>query len=715
MSELKVNKIKGSNVPENGPDLTIESTGNFNFDSGTLYVDTQNNRVGVNNTSPTQDLDVNGGLKVNSKLKIPTWTTGTRPSNPEIGSMGFNSSPSINTVEMWTGTQWVRVGQAEPGLSASYISSAGLTLISGTAGQYDSLYERVYSTPGTYTFTAPTTDFSATILVAGAGAGGGAYHAGGGGAGGVVYGRITLIANQAYTVVVGNRGRGGIRDGNGSNDGEQGGDSSFGTFIARGGGGGRWRCTSVDGGCGGGGGHHAGTHCGQGERMSVSTQSAYSGMNTFPAAGSASGGHGHNGHGAGGGGGAGRAGDLSIGAGRQGQGGAGIFLMGRGIAGGGGGGAHSGQVNFAMPGGSGGGGHGRTENTQADQATSHGSGGGGGGHTSGGHGGSGSVGLVVIRMQAKVDESAGELIPTNYFTGFSLISGSAGTPGATYRRDYTSLGAFSFTAPPIACTARVILVGGGGSSAGAHAGGGGGGGVVVGNYALTANQVINGTIGDGGGAATSYGGNGQNGTNSTFGIWTALGGGGSDGTNSGQSANSGGSGGGGGPSSGAPGSGHVAGGAATQPAQSNPGAFYNLGHAGGWGNMTYGSHGSGGGGGAGGIGHYSNGTASGNTHSKGNGDGGRGYYSPFLNAHWGGGGGGGGHNGNAWNAGGTGGAGGGGNGSGEGGKGGAGTPNTGGGGGGSGHGSGDGTGARGGSGVCIIIIRADGVANRIPE
>lgn len=713
MSELKVNKIKGSDVPLNGPDLSIESTGNFNFDAGTLYVDTQNNRIGINKTNPSDTLDINGGLKVAGKLKLPTWTTETRPSSPEIGSLGFNSSTAINTVEMWTGTQWVRAGQAEPGLTPAYIASAGLTLISGTATQYDAHYERVYSSPGSYTFTAPSTAFDVTILVVGGGGGGGAYHAGGGGAGGVVYGNVSLVANQAYTIVVGDRGRGGIRDGNGGNDGEQGADSQFGTFVAKGGGGGRWRCTSVDGGSGGGGGHHAGSYCGQGERMSVSTQSSYSGMRTL----GHGGGHGHNGHGAGGGGGAGRAGDLSIAAGRNGQGGAGTFLLGRGIAGGGGAGAHSGQHNFAMPGGSGGGGHGRTENVQADQATSHGSGGGGGGHSTNGHGGSGSVGLVVIRLHAKTEPSAGTLIPTSYFSAnsFSLISGSANTPAATYKRDFTALGSFSLTAPSTACTARVILVGGGGSSAGAHAGGGGGGGVVVGNYTLSANQVVSGSIGDGGGSGTSYGGNGQNGSNSTFGIWTALGGGGSDGTNSSQGANGGGSGGGGGPSSGAPGSGHVSGGANNQPAQSNPGAYYNLGHEGGWGNHCYCSHGSGGGGGAGGRGHYSNATGSGNTHSKGNGDGGQGYYSPFLNTHWGGGGGGGGHNGNAWNAGGTGGLGGGGNGSAEGGKVGNSPAGTGGGGGGSGHGSGDGSGPRGGSGVCTIIIRADGVATRVPE
>lgn len=601
------------------------------------------------------------------------------------------------------------------GINTSYFTTNGFNLISGSSGAYDAHYEKVYSTPGSYTFPHPTEqDTEAYILVVGGGGGGGAYHAGGGGAGGVVYGKVTLTKNASTTVVVGARGRGGIRDGNPNNDGEQGADSSFGGYVAKGGGYGRWRCTSIDGGCGGGGGHHAGSFCGQGERMSVSTQSTYAGFNTFPANGSASGGHGTNNHGAGGGGGAGRAGDLSISAGRNGQGGAGIQLMGRSLAGGGAGGSYSGQNNFVMPGGSGGGGNGAPESTAAQSASSHGSGGGGGGHSTNGHGGSGSDGIVIIRMHTR--PASGTIVPESYFSSnsFSLISGAAGTADATYRRNFTTVGNFTFTAPPVSCTGRVILVGGGGGSASAHAGGGGGGGVVIGNYTFTPNQSISGSVGAGGSASgTSYGGPGVNGGDSTFGIWTAKGGGGGDGTNSGSGGTGGGSGGGGGPSSGAAGSGHTAGGSSTQSGISNPGATYNLGHAGGFGNNVYGSHGSGGGGGAGGIGHYSNATGSGSTHSKGNGDGGRGYYSPFLNTHWGGGGGGGGHNGNAWNGGGVGGAGGGGNGGPEGTYGVNGTDGLGGGAGGTGHSLGQGT--AGGSGVCTILIRADGVASRIPE
>jgi hypothetical protein len=44
--------------------LTEDSSGNLNIDSGTLYVDASNNRVGVGTTSPRNVLDVNGTIYV---------------------------------------------------------------------------------------------------------------------------------------------------------------------------------------------------------------------------------------------------------------------------------------------------------------------------------------------------------------------------------------------------------------------------------------------------------------------------------------------------------------------------------------------------------------------------------------------------------------------------------------------------------------------------
>jgi hypothetical protein len=38
----------------------------------------------------------------------PIWTTATRPSNPNAGQIGFNST--LNLIEVYNGTRWVTVG-----------------------------------------------------------------------------------------------------------------------------------------------------------------------------------------------------------------------------------------------------------------------------------------------------------------------------------------------------------------------------------------------------------------------------------------------------------------------------------------------------------------------------------------------------------------------------------------------------------------------------
>lgn len=51
-----------SEITGSFPSLTV--TGNVNVDSGTLYVDVTNNRVGINRTNPSQPLDVLGNAKI---------------------------------------------------------------------------------------------------------------------------------------------------------------------------------------------------------------------------------------------------------------------------------------------------------------------------------------------------------------------------------------------------------------------------------------------------------------------------------------------------------------------------------------------------------------------------------------------------------------------------------------------------------------------------
>jgi hypothetical protein len=43
-----------------------------------------------------------------SGISFPTWTTGTRPSSPVVGTMGWNTT--VNSMEAYNGTEWGSVG-----------------------------------------------------------------------------------------------------------------------------------------------------------------------------------------------------------------------------------------------------------------------------------------------------------------------------------------------------------------------------------------------------------------------------------------------------------------------------------------------------------------------------------------------------------------------------------------------------------------------------
>jgi hypothetical protein len=120
------------------------------------------------------------------------------------------------------------------------------------------------------TFTAPQNINCDILIVAGGGAGGrnrfpSGRAGGGGGAGGLIYLQNQNISAGSYNITVGN---GGNIDEGGNNSGEgfNGGNSSFGTFIAIGGGGGgttfqdKHDSTGRNGGSGGGAGAGAGEH-----------------------------------------------------------------------------------------------------------------------------------------------------------------------------------------------------------------------------------------------------------------------------------------------------------------------------------------------------------------------------------------------------------------------------------------------------------------------
>jgi len=63
------------NVTMSGDLQTI--SGNVNFDTGTLFVDATNNRVGINNTTPTVALQVTGSANVTTSVNSALFTIGT--------------------------------------------------------------------------------------------------------------------------------------------------------------------------------------------------------------------------------------------------------------------------------------------------------------------------------------------------------------------------------------------------------------------------------------------------------------------------------------------------------------------------------------------------------------------------------------------------------------------------------------------------------------
>jgi hypothetical protein len=58
------------------------------------------------------NLEVYGNFSANGNLKIPVWTTETRPSVPVVGMIGFNSSEDKKAVEIWDGEEWSLIGTA---------------------------------------------------------------------------------------------------------------------------------------------------------------------------------------------------------------------------------------------------------------------------------------------------------------------------------------------------------------------------------------------------------------------------------------------------------------------------------------------------------------------------------------------------------------------------------------------------------------------------
>lgn len=115
MTVLSVGQIQGlfpSNeiVVDPNTQLTIE---------GILRISTIQNSSGTTTLTATSTgtVTLTGNLTTSatltagtispSRLVVPIWSTGGRPNNPSIGTMGYNST--TGSLENFTGTQWENI------------------------------------------------------------------------------------------------------------------------------------------------------------------------------------------------------------------------------------------------------------------------------------------------------------------------------------------------------------------------------------------------------------------------------------------------------------------------------------------------------------------------------------------------------------------------------------------------------------------------------
>ena len=311
-----------------------------------------------------------------------------------------------------------------------------------------------FKTVGTCEWTVPSTITEVTYLIVGGGGGG---ASGGGGGGGVITNHgvstLTVTPNAVMSVVVG---AGGINGGGGSGNSipaTSGGNSTFGTFTAVGGGyGGTASRNPADGGSGGGGGYDV-----PGQRISLGTAGQ----------GNSGGRSNQGGYGAaGGGGGAGGVGANAPAQHLGGAGGIGVSSMITGSSvpygGGGGGGVNANcgcnHPNSGGVGGSGGGGNGSSLGYgggayfNGTSGAANTGGGGGGTDPESTLAGNGGSGIVIVRyLASSVPANSG--VPTiggTARTGSTLSTSSTGTWSGSptsysyqWQRSATSGGTYS--------------------------------------------------------------------------------------------------------------------------------------------------------------------------------------------------------------------------------------------------------------------------------
>ena len=416
---LQWQRTLSSSGYELGYNMSISSSGNIHLTGSTTVGGTED----IYFSKLPSDGSLTGSVIVGgygftyspSSLTTATSTISYNLNTPgytvSASSSGLPESAGVLTVTDSTLTSTNNGGGAT--IPAERRTSTGTYMVSGYFDEYSmTVGQQEFTTPGTYSWTAPEGVTNVSVVAVGGGGGGsiggfsGTGYATSGGGGGLGWkNNITVVQGQTYTVVVGVAGDRGVNPSN--QPGSDGGDSYFisagtvlggkgfangtgGTYIGDGGG---------NGGLGRGGGGGAGGYSGNGGNGETYWN--------FPTSSNDA----SDGSGGGGGGGTCSAGLDPSSNGQAGGGGGGVGIRGQGASGLKG--QPAGQVHSSSPGGDvqpwrgGGGGSGGTNaigtsnsgSTKSGNAGQYGGGGGGWGtgyssNTLGGKGGSGAVRII---------------------------------------------------------------------------------------------------------------------------------------------------------------------------------------------------------------------------------------------------------------------------------------------------------------------------------
>ena len=115
----------GIGVPGDGTVSGNKLTRPFNYDSGLLYLDDTNNRVGINSTAPSVALDVIGSARISGNVSIAGTLTYEDVTN--VDSIGLiTARDGIIVTGVVTATSFSGSGSGLTGVSTNFVSAIGI-------------------------------------------------------------------------------------------------------------------------------------------------------------------------------------------------------------------------------------------------------------------------------------------------------------------------------------------------------------------------------------------------------------------------------------------------------------------------------------------------------------------------------------------------------------------------------------------------------------